>query len=70
MNLVSKEYKRNFTRAVLQEVERINAKIDTGRMVSKKDKLWREYAITYLDNPTDLNMVLFTSGKETKMIRR
>ena len=62
--IVSDEYKKEFLNAVAYECEVINNALNQGRKVAKKDLLWREYATTLLDNPTDGNIALMMCGRE------
>lgn len=70
MESIKKDYKDSFRDAVVQEIIKINDNLFRGKKVSNKDKLWREYATTYIQNPTDMNFIKFISGRETEMERR
>ena len=66
MKLVDQEY----TAAFISSLEEVIADMEKKKRLSNKDKLWREHARTFLDNPTDLNLILFTSGRHDRMQRR
>lgn len=66
VGLIDEGYKKSFDEAAQELLKELNNK----KKLSQKDQLLRERLITYVNNPTQINMLLFTSGRFEKMKRK
>jgi len=65
ISMVDEEYFTAFMKACREFLDQLNSK----KKMTIKDRLYREYMITLIDNPSALNIVLYNAGRPEEMRR-